>query len=489
MKVFSEILKKSLLVFIFLILFFPIAQNNLNLFKISDLKGYFDKAPNIIFSFNNWMDRTFQDKKSVYLNENFGLRNILVRINGQIKYDLFKNTSNEEAVFGKEGYFFGNTYLKSYNGEDFIGVKNIIQKCTLIKALQDSLQSHGQIFLPVLAPNKVRVLNFLLPESNRKKNISNYEVLVEVLKKMKIKYIDFNAYFKSTFKIAQYPLYTKYGTHWSAYGHTLAADTIINYLNYNYNLNMPVMVWKDNMVLSDSLRDPDYDLLDGMNLLTRQLPSEKVAYPTVTYKNTQGNKPSLFVIGDSFNFGLERTDYHNQVFSDYKFLYYFKQLFPKTDDEEAIYKLNLKEEITNHKVILLVTAEFNLADLGWGFLEKAVNILNRKIDSKYLDYENKIHLAELNVRRNEEWFNKVVEQAKQENKNLDTMVYLNAKYAIDMDIFKAKKDEGFSIKIMKENIKRDQKWMEQISGKAKERNISIDSMITLDAIWQLNQIK
>ena len=40
---------------------------------------------------------------------------------------------------------------------------------------------------------------------------------------------------------------------------------------------------------------------------------------------------------------------------------------------------------------------------------------------------------------------------------------------------------------MKEYIKNDKEWHEQIKAKANERNISLDSMITLDAIWTYEQ--
>lgn len=43
------------------------------------------------------------------------------------------------------------------------------------------------------------------------------------------------------------------------------------------------------------------------------------------------------------------------------------------------------------------------------------------------------------------------------------------------------------ITTMKEYIKNDKEWHEQIKAKANERNISLDSMITLDAIWTYEQ--
>lgn len=487
MKLSVNMFKKSLLVIVFLFLFFPILQNNLNFFKAKELNGVFNHASDIKFSFTDWLNQSFQKEKGFFLNENFGSRNLLVRVNNQIRFNLFKKAAIEEVLLGKNGYFFGNTYLRSFCGEDFVGIDTLINKCRLVKELQDRLEQRGQIFLPILAPNKVRVLNEFLPNDICKKNISNYEILISLFKKFNIKYIDFNAHFCQAYKKAKYPLYTKFGTHWSIYGHTLATDSIINYLNFNYKLNTRKMVW-DDIVLSDSLRDPDNDLVDAMNLLFQQQPFE-AAYPMVSYPKNKTESPSLLVIGDSFNFGLEKTNFHNNVFNDYKFLYYFKQVFPNSDDPMALYKLNLMQEINNHKVILLVTAEFNIAEYGWGFLEKATGLLNGKIRPEDLEYDNVVYMMKSTILNDKSWITKIKEQAERENKNFDSLLNGTAVYLADIKIFKENSYKNLQIKLLKDRIKKDADWMKQINVKAKEKNISIDSMATLDAIWQLNQIK
>ena len=426
----SVIFKKILVAIILLFLFFPLIQNNFYLYSVDELKGSFDHVPDVKFSFKKWETAVFQKEKENFLNENFGLRNVMVRINNQLRYDIFEKTSNQEAMFGKDGYFFGNTYFNSYVGEDFVGVNELTRKCRLVKTIQDILQKKGQVFLPVLAPNKVRVLNNYLPDGVIKKNKSNYEVLVGLFKKFKISYIDFNAYFETAINTSKYPLYTKYGTHWSYYGQALAADSIINYLNYNYKLNAPTMIW-NNIVQSDSLRYPDYDIVDGMNLLVKQLPSQKVAYPEVSFTNNQNPKPSLFVIGDSYNFGLEKTDYHNKVFSDYKFLYYFKQLSSAPEDKLAICKLNLSEEINSHKVIMLITAEFNLAEYGWGFLEKAAGLQSGKITQAQIDFENKVQITGSKIKESPGWMIEIEKKAKLRGISIDSMVVLDAIWVVE----------------------------------------------------------
>ena len=484
----SNIFKKAILVSVFLVLFFPIIQNTFYFFYVKELKGFFNRAEDVKFSSDDWMNLSFQEKKEKFLNDNFGFRESLVRLNNQQKFIFFKNTTSAEAVFGKEGYFFGKDYLKSYLGEDFIGVDSIIHKCFLIKELQERLQKRGQVFLPVLAPNKIRVLNNFVPDGLIKKNISNYEIFKILFDKLKIKYIDFNTYFCNANSTAKYPLYSKYGTHWSHYGHTLATDSIIKYLNYHHSLNIPSLNW-DSIPMSNVLRDPDNDIIEGMNLFVDQLPSEKMAYPIVSFKQTQNEKPSLFIIGDSYQESLAKTDFQNQAFSNYKFLYYFREVFPLTYDKLAIYKVNLKREIDSHKVILLITGEFNMTNYGWGFLEIATGLLNGSIRGEDLEYENIVTMMKYAVKNDKELIKKIKERSEKENLNFDSLVTGSAVYLADTKIFKEHSNKSLRIKLLKEKIKNSPDWMGQIIIKAKDRKISIDSMVTLDAIWMADQTK
>ena len=489
MSKYSVIIKKSLLLIVFVVILMPIAQNNLSLFLVKDLKGSFQKTAKIDFSFDYWYDGVFQETCEKFLNENFGFRNTLVRFNNQIIFDLFKKSTNKEAVFGKDGYIFAEEYVKSYIGKNYIGQDLIVEKSIKVKKLQLKLLEKGIVFVPILAPNKARILSEYLPE-NTPKYLSNYEAYVYCFKRLGITYIDFNDYFIKNNKISKLPLYSKYGIHWSSYGRTIAADSIINFLNYKYSLNTPCMSWKNNILMSDSLMDLDYDIGEGMNLLVNQLPSEKLAYPKIEYVKNENSKPPLLVIGDSFNFGLDETDMQNKVFSNYKFLYYYKELIPYTDDKEAFYKLNIKDEIFNHKVITLVATEHNLVNFGWGFIEQALDILEGKNDGTINDYERKIKLMVEKIKQNPEWYKQVVDKSISGKISLDSALILDAKYVIDLEKKEnINSDFNEKVKDMKEYIKKDLKWIEKAKKTALEKNISVDSVITSDAIWEVKQGK
>ncbi len=486
MNRYTSFIKPGLLLIVFTMLFLPLAQTNLHLFLVKDLKGFFVSVEDIDLSGQNWMSLEFQEKKEKYINENFGFRNTLVRLMNQIKFGFFLKTSNSETIIGKNNVMYAKAYLEAYTGENYVGNNVVMKKCYLVKKLQDKLQLQGKIFLPVIAPNKARILNEDLPDGVFKKSLTNYDAFKYCFDKLNIKYIDFEKYFEEIKNTSKYPIFSKYGIHWSTYGHCLATDSIINYFNTQYNLNTNSLIWKNDIELSDSLQNSDYDIGDGMNLFVDQLKSEKLAYPKLSFTKTTTQKPPLLVIGDSFNFGIEKTNVQNEIFSDYKLLYYFKELMPYTDDKDAFKKLNIKDEINNHKIILLLVTEHNFVDYGWGFLEKAINILDGKDNGTFDEKENKIMEMTKNIENNKVWLDKIKSDAALNHKDLTELIRENAIYMVNI-----KEKEGIAFKNKKvaemiEYIKKDEKWMKNLNQKSKETKIGLDSLILEDAVYQVN---
>lgn len=481
-----SIIKNLLLVVVFAILFLPLLQSNLHLFFVKDLDGYFNKSEDVELTKDGWMSAEFQEKEEKYMSENFGFRNTLIRLNNQIDFSLFRKTSNSETVIGKENYLFAKTYIESIRGENYIGNKAVIKKAFLVKSLQEKLEKLGKVFLPVIAPNKATFYSEYLPGKISKVSFTNYEAFKYCFDKLKIKYIDFESYFLSIKQTSKYPLFSKYGIHWSTYGHSLATDSIINYLNSNYNLNTNKFSYEENIVLSDSLRDLDYDIGKGMNLFVDQLKSEQLAYPKYVFTKTSGNKPPLLVIGDSFNFGIQKTEMQNEIFSDYKLLYYFKELIPYSSDKDAFKKLNIKDEINNHQVIMMLFTEQNFVNYGCGFIEKALNILDGTDNGTFDEKENKIFEMTKKIVNDAQWMDKINQQAKEQNKSVDTLIKENAIYMINLLAEEAEKHRAKKISEMMDYIKTDPKWMKTIEQRSRENNIPIDSVMLKDAIYQVD---
>ncbi len=503
----SVAIKNSLLAIVFLVVFAPLIQSNLNLFKIKDLKGFFTRAEDVDISFDRWNSAEYQEVKEKYLTENFGFRNTLIRVMNQIRYSLFKKTAAPEVIFGKENCLFTKVYLDSYTGKNFIGLAEVKRKSLLVKELQDKMSAVGKIYVPVIAPNKARYYSEYLPDNVYKVNCTNYEMFTFWFKKLGVKYIDFEDYFLKAKKTTKYPLFSKSGIHWNSYGQTIVADSIINYLNVNFNLVTNKLVYEKNISLSDSISDADDDILGGMNLFVDQLEDVKYVYPVCTFKKVTDKKPALLTIGDSFNYGIQRTNFQNEVFSDYKLLYYFKEVVPYTGDNEAFQKLNLKDEINRHDVILTLFTEQNFVNYGCGFIEKAIDILDGKDDGsinvipaedmKEMKAEKVKEMIQF-IKKDSKWLSALKERSAKENVPLDTLIKSDAIFQVDIlsardkdylnsALTKKKKQiKDIKVKEMMEYIRKDSKWMDMIEERSEKENISVDTLIKKDAIFQVD---
>jgi hypothetical protein len=92
---------------------------------------------------------------------------------------------------------------------------------------------------------------------------------------------------------------------------------------------------------------------------------------------------------------------------------------------------------------------------------------------------------------NKKWMEEICKKAIAAHVPLDSMISNDAKWYLenvlhitdDNSESQKKNTKDLSVLQIKELIKHNQDWMKEITYKAKKRNISIDSCVTLDAIW------
>jgi hypothetical protein len=433
MKNNSVKFKNILFLLILFLLFVPILQSKFKIYKVSPLNGAIILAPDSSFSFNGWFSGRYQIAKENFLNDSFGFRNIFIRINNQIAFNLFKKAKANGVIIGKENYLYEENYIKAFYGTDFIGVDSIKHRMNRLRFLQDTLSKLNKNLILIFAAGKGSYYPEYFPDNFKKeKGKTNYEYHVKYAKYFGLNYIDFNKYFLENKFKSKYPMYPKYGIHWSYYGMCLAADSIVKYIENKRNIIMPHLYW--NKIDIEDAKEYDYDIGGGMNLLFH-LKSEKMAYPEIQMEaDNSKTKPSVLVIADSyywgmFNFGISK------LFSTSHFWFYNQQIFPESFDKPIeTSQINLKDEILKHDVIIIMGTEATLPKFGWGFIENAYNEFHG-ISSKL------------------------------------------------------KHDEAFMKKVytLINYIKTDANWYNLIKGKAAKQNITIDSALKIDAIWQIEQ--
>jgi hypothetical protein len=412
----------------------PFLTTILHYVDVKPLQGAVIIHKDTTFSFKGWFDGGFQTNKEHYLNDNFGFRNIFVRFNNQLSYWIFHKAKAKGVVVGKENYLYESSYIDGYTGRTFIGEKAWQDRMSKIKFIQDALQRMDKTLILILAPGKASFFPEYIPNSLLKgKSTSNYDCASKLAKEMNINCIDFNDYFNTHKGKMKYALYPRLGVHWSYYGYTLATDSIIKYIEKKRNIQMPHLYWKE--VEMDFSRDQDDDAAKAMNLLFN-LPTEKLAYPKVLFESDKNKtKPNVLAVTDSYYWGPYSMGI-SKAFGLSHFWFYYREAYPESFTKESDpTTFNLKDEIDKHDVFILMATEATLDKLGWHFIENVYDLF-RMYDNKNYDFA---------------FWNKVIK--------------------------------------IKDKMRSDQKWSDYLMKKAQDKGIPLDSMMTLDAIWTINNEK
>ena len=486
---------------ILLILLFPIAQKKYTLFNNTVLSGDVKLANNIQFTKDDWFQGTYSEQKEKYINDNFGFRNFFIRFISQTYFTLFKTVFAKDVVLGKDGYLYELKYLHTHAGLDYIGDAAIKLRFEKLKFIQTELEKKGVHFALLFAPGKATYYPEFIPAPYNSTSVTtNYIKHIEEAKRTGVNFLDFSELFVRLKPTTKYPLYPKTGTHWSVYGMHVAFDSLSKYIEKVSNKKLPQFNY-NTIEMSDSLRTPDGDIAEGLNLLFG-LPHFKMAYPVVKWKDdSTAYKPRVLTVSDSYWMGVYYNDLPRHVFSNHEFWYYNKQLFNYNAENIPgnTADADLKTAVEKNNFVFIMATEASLKQMGWGFIDEVYDMYKNGADayekSKTLRKKKaEITQLKITIQNDAKWFSYVIRQAKQNNISIDSCLQLNADYNYNEN---HKNDVGiaplvvetFEQKVLgfKKAITTNPDWLDKVSKKAKQLGISIDSSITRDAIWMAEQ--
>ena len=332
-----------------------------------------DKKPE--FNQENWFMGLYQTDMDDYNNDHWSLKEISVRLNNQLYYNLFNQIRVNRFVSGKDNYVFSEGYIHSAYGDDFIGEEKIKALMQMAKVVQDSLKRHGVDLLCVYAPGKGQHLKEFIEDKYKHpiKN-TNHAEFVKQSKALGVNYLDLLTYFDLLKPNSKYPLFPKFGHHWSYYGEVLAIDTIIRHIEVLHGKQMPEIAW-ENTVVVDTAQSRDADVLKSMNLYKNPPQNMKLAYQELMFEgDTAKNTTRVLSIGDSYWYGALFKAIPTNCMAGGQFWYYYNKVIPPPVQGQNIeaWELNLKEEIEqNHQVVMLVYSDGNLPGFGNSFIQDA----------------------------------------------------------------------------------------------------------------------
>ncbi|MFI5150811.1 MAG: hypothetical protein ACHQRM_13835 [Bacteroidia bacterium] len=494
----------ALLLFLLLgVMLLPAVQNRLHLISEKKLEGAVIPATDTILNSDTWFDGSYARAHEKYLNDQFGFRNSMIRLRNEIYYRAYSRVFAKDVVMGKSGFLYELYYLEAHAGLDYIGDAKLKKRFEMLKLVQDSLEKRGIRFLIAFAPGKASYYPEYIPAPYANPSpVTNYFKHVEYAKQYGIHCIDFNAWFMQLKQTMPYPLYPKTGTHWSVYGMHVAFDSLSRYLEKVFNHKMARFDYSK-VELSDSLRTPDGDIAEGLNLFSR-LPHFKMAYPVLKWTDTTAVfKPRVMVVSDSYWMGIYFLMLPQHSFSKHEFWYYNNQVFNYNPEGKVgkVGDYDLKRKVEGSDAIILVSTEATLKELGWGFIEEVYNMYKNGPAAYANQRQFRKKISELNetkrnIRGTREWMLNLEKESRKTGITVDSLVDQNASYIYTQnhlndtqstvpEVNEVTEEDKLldMVKETVEQIKRDPVWLEAVKKKALERHIPLDSAIVQDARW------
>ena len=480
--------KSMLLLLMMATLTVPVIQSGMHIFKDQNLTGYYVKnePPSLkFFTWRRWFSGGFQDTISMRVKDNIGMRNTLIRVNNQFDYSLFGLIHAEGYLNGKQGSLFQEDYIHEYTGKYFIGASVIDKKLSRLRNVMDSLASYHVPLILIFESGKASIYPQYIPDRFHpgKRTLSNYDYFIAQSTKIGLPFLDINKYFMGIKDTCRYPLFPRYGTHWSMYGVQLVADTLSKYIARVSGRTMPV--FKVHHMHHSSLSlGTDYEIGEILNLLCPLEPTPGI-FPMVSFYKIPPGSISALIVADSYYITLVQS-YGKKMFGKQEFWYYNNKMYPNQNNNppEYVDKSNLREKLIHRDMILLMSSEMNLHCGFWNFADEAFMAFHPELQ------DPKVYGIENVIRNESSWLRVMVNQARREGKPLQEIITGNAGYSFYTNYNNlAGKNHQDSIYHIIMDIKYNPEWLAAVEKKAMDRNISVDSMSLLDAIYTYEQSK
>ena len=380
------VLKRLLLVFLLAMLVLPSIQGCFRFSKEAGLNGSFVPAPYPVITWADLRDNTYQPALEQYLAEQLGFRPYLVRFRNQLLYSLFRVAKSHDIVVGLRQVLFQPAPIGSYLGHDRLPAAEIRFRVRRLRAVQRALGRRGVQLLFVLAPNKARYQPEDLPGHLQPApgTVTNYDLFRQAMRADSVALLDLIPVFARWKNTKPYPLFPRDGIHWSGYGATLAADTLLRQLEQLGHLRFPTVrtVGPPRIAYKAAgLRGTDNDLGWLLNVMYLPDPTP-LAYRQLAFDPPRPGqtRPSALFVGDSFVWALMLVSpYMQREFADgTRFWYYNNAVhIPDStyhDTGEKVGNLDLRQQLESRRFVIVLVTEHNLVENEFGFTEQVYRL-------------------------------------------------------------------------------------------------------------------
>ena len=534
------ILFSILMVFLFL----PIFR-----LKVKPLYGVFEKTMKPTLTMESYTSGKFQANIEKYISENYGFRDVTIRVYNQYLWSCYRKTYVDYVVLGKNDWLFFKQNVNEYYGTEMHrwfdsteeARETYERKTRIMYKLQRVLKEQGIDLLIFTVPEKGLLYSQYLPEREFDTTTLNAnKFYTEKFKEYGVPFISTTDWFKQIQDTASFPLISKYGIHWN-YSCVYAADSLFRYLGDMKGIQLPrIKTSNFHKYTKKEYKKHyiDFDVEETLNLVfpINHDGTELYAGDVEIISDSNSVKPRVLFVGNSFLWRIRDFIPLNEVFTDPMFWYYNSTVYYGKNLKSGcpIHKISTILEILKSDYIVYITSEHSLYKLSYGFAEKALvdlcvpkEIMDREMkrisdslgipsnEAKRMILKNPELIPELRgdsvptirndyvlkgkttaikmIEKDSKWVNTLKKHAKYRGKTLIFMKDLEADNIINnrvlfRDIDPKIGDSLFQKKVdeMVSSWKKDPNTVKTMTEKAESRKITLEKMYRLDAIWVID---
>jgi alginate O-acetyltransferase complex protein AlgJ len=271
------------------------------------LGGVTNEMP-VILSWSSIRDGSFQKAVANRITEAFALRRILIRINNEIRLELFGELTAPHVVRGAKGQLIERTYLDDYcTRTEGLSAELAAKNIPKLLDIQNFYRARGGLFVYLLSPSKAahlpeyfvdRVLCPSTPAA-RTEFVGQY---VSALKQAGINVLDTATLIHSLKGQYDFDLFPQGGVHWNDVGGARAVSALVYEINRQAGREIvPSFTFTYSL---SSAAGADRELVDLLNVFFPPLAylTPKVKYTTsASCADHPAHLLDIAMVGSSFS--------------------------------------------------------------------------------------------------------------------------------------------------------------------------------------------
>ena len=286
----------------------------------------------VTLSWSALRDGSLQKAVSSRVTDAMPVRPLLIRINNEIRFELFGELTAPHVVRGANGHLIERSYLEEYCARtDGMGAKFATDILPKLKDIQNYYRGHGGIFVYVVTPSKVAHLPEYFVDrvpcpstpAARTQLVSQY---VNALKRAGIDVVDTASLIHSLKGSYEVDLFPQGGVHWNDIGGARAVSAIIEEINRQAGHEI-VPPFGFSYTLSGVTVGADRELVDLLNVFFPPLgyQTPKVQFsPSASCADNPARQLDVAMVGSSFSHLPARIMIEANCLSALQLYYYAK---------------------------------------------------------------------------------------------------------------------------------------------------------------------